>query len=439
MLKNSMSKQYTELMKLTANFRVLLTGTPLQNNLIELISLLSFMLPSVFAKNSDALQSIFKLKPSSSSLDASAALLSQQRIARAKAMMTPFVLRRRKIHVLKDLPKKVHQVEYCEMGPEQKTIYHEILQKQKDQIAARAKGELPANEGSNVLMQLRKAASHPLLFRRIYNDAKIKVMAKEIMKEEKYSTPEHTKEAILEDMEWMWDFTLHKLCLENPSISRFSLRNDEWMQAAKIEKLKGLLPEMKARGDRILLFSFFTMVLDILEVVLDTLGIQYMRLDGQTKVDERQDMIDQFHEEEDVTVFLLSTKAGMSPSWKIGLMVGGFGINLACANVVIIFDGSFNPHDDKQAEDRAHRVGQTRDVTVIRLVVKDTIEEQILHLADTKLALDQEMSETKVEDDEKAELAGEKFVARMLMGKNGEDTPATGSAVPSRVVTPAPP
>jgi len=120
-------------------------------------------------------------------------------------------------------------------------------------------------------------------------------------------------------------------------------------------------------------------------------------------------------------------------------MVGGFGINLACANVVIIFDGSFNPHDDKQAEDRAHRVGQTRDVTVIRLVVKDTIEEQILHLADTKLALDQEMSETKVEDDEKAELAGEKFVARMLMGKNGEDTPATGSAVPSRVVTPAPP
>ena len=82
-------------------------------------------------------------------------------------------------------------------------------------------------------------------------------------------------------------------------------------------------------------------------------------------------------------------------------------------------------------------MGQTRDVTVVRLVVKDTIEEQILHLADTKLALDQEMSETKVEDDEKAELAGEKFVARMLIGKNGEDTPAAGSAVPSRVVTPA--
>ena len=122
-------------------------------------------------------------------------------------------------------------------------------------------------------------------------------------------------------------------------------------------------------------------------------------------------------------------------------MVGGFGINLACANIVIIFDGSFNPHDDKQAEDRAHRVGQTRDVTVIRLVVKDTIEEHILHLANTKLALDQEMSQTSsnniVEDEEKAEREGEKFVARMLIGKNGEDTPNRGSAVPSRVVTPA--
>lgn len=163
-------------------------------------------------------------------------------------------------------------------------------------------------------MQLRKAASHPLLFRRLYDDAKIGNMATGIMKEEKYGTPEHSKEAILEDMSYMWDFTLHNLCLDHPSISKFALNNEEWMQAGKIDMLKRLLPEMKARGDRILLFSFFTMMLDILEQVLNSLGIQYMRLDGQTKVDERQDMIDQFHEEEDITVFLLSTKAGMFPS-----------------------------------------------------------------------------------------------------------------------------
>lgn len=164
-----------------------------------------------------------------------------------------------------------------------------------------------------MLMQLRKAASHPLLFRRIYDDGKIGVMAREIMKEDKFGTPEHSREAILEDMSYMWDFTLHKLCLEYPSISRFALAEDEWMQAGKIDMLKKLLPEMKARGDRVLLFSFFTMMLDILEVVLDSLGIAYMRLDGQTKVDERQDMIDQFHKEEDITVFLLSTKAGVFP------------------------------------------------------------------------------------------------------------------------------
>ena len=228
-------------------------------------------------------------------------------------MMTPFVLRRRKIHVLKDLPKKFHRVEYCEMHPSQRELYDDILQKQRDQIAARAAGDLSVTkDNNNVLMQLRKAASHPLLFRRIYNDKKIQSMSRDIMKEPKYSTPDHSQQLIMEDMSFMWDFTLHQLCLEYPAITKYALANNEWMDSGKVDLLKKMLPEMKARGDRILLFSGFTIVLDILEPVLDTLGIQYMRLDGQTKVDERQDMIDQFHEEEDITVFLLSTKAGTS-------------------------------------------------------------------------------------------------------------------------------
>jgi SWI/SNF-related matrix-associated actin-dependent regulator of chromatin subfamily A containing DEAD/H box 1 len=229
-------------------------------------------------------------------------------------MMTPFVLRRRKIHVLKDLPKKHHKIEYCEMRPEQRVIYEEIVAKQRDAIAARARGEVSGREGNNVLMQLRKAASHPLLFRRIFDDARIGKMSLGIMKEERYNTPEHTQEAIFEDMQYMWDFTLHKLCLDHPSIARFALQDEEWMVAGKVDALKRILPEAKARGDRVLLFSFFTMMLDILERVLDELGVQYMRLDGSTKVDERQEMIDQFHEEEDITVFLLSTKAGNNPS-----------------------------------------------------------------------------------------------------------------------------
>lgn len=147
---------------------------------------------------------------------------------------------------------------------------------------------------------------------------------------------------------------------------------------------------MKANGDRILIFSQFTQMLDILERVLNYMGITFVRLDGQTPVELRQPLIDKFYEETDITVFLLSTKAG------------GFGINLTCANTVIIYDLSFNPHDDKQAEDRAHRVGQTQDVRVIRLITKNTIEENILQLANTKLALDRSVS-----DDKEAEKADE--------------------------------
>src|SRR5580658_10498418 len=111
-------------------------------------------------------------------------------------------------------------------------------------------------------MELRKAASHSLLCRRIFDDARIGKMSLGIMKEERYNTPEHTQEAIFEDMQCMWDFTLHKLCLDHPSIARFALQDEEWMVAGKVDALKRILPEAKARGDRVLLFSFFTMMLD---------------------------------------------------------------------------------------------------------------------------------------------------------------------------------
>ena len=136
------------------------------------------------------------------------------------------------------------------------------------------------------------------------------------------------------------------------------------------------MKQYRANGDRVLVFSQFVQVLNILELVLETLDLRFFRLDGSTKVEERQSMIDEFYADESIAVFLLSTKAG------------GAGINLACANKVIIFDSSFNPQDDIQAENRAHRVGQTREVEVVRLISRGTIEEQIHRLGETKLALD---------------------------------------------------
>ncbi|KAG4302153.1 hypothetical protein PCANB_001463 [Pneumocystis canis] len=404
-LKNSLSERYKHLMNINANFRLLLTGTPLQNNLKELISLLFFILPKLFSENIEKLISVFKTKTINDS-NLESTLLSQQRIIRAKSMMTPFVLRRKKIHVLNDLPKKIQRVEFCEMNEEQQNIYNECISNQKKSIKTKNGGiesKIDEKKTFNIFMQLRKAANHPLLFRRTYNNNILKKIAKNIMKEPEYKNA--NQNYIYEDMQVMTDFELHQLCKKFPSIHSYALKGTPWMDSGKVQKLKDLLIENKKNGDKVLLFSQFVETLNILEEVLETLNIAFTRLDGRTSVDTRQDIIDQFADETDITVFLLSTKAG------------GFGINLSCANVVILYDGSFNPHDDRQAEDRAHRVGQTREVQVIRLVTKNTIEEYIQSLANTKLALDSRVSGL---DDEQIELKTEMLINHLFKNSHHE-------------------
>jgi len=269
------------------------------------------------------------------------------------------------------------------MTPAQKELYKLNEDRAKKALEDRENGIKADKEtnNTNLLMQLRKAAIHPLLFRRIYDDGTIRKMARNVMKEPQYCDGLHNEDYIREDMEVMNDFELNRLCgTFNRTLGKYKLQNEEWMDAGKVDELKRLLLEMRANGDRVLLFSQFTLVLDVLELVVNTLDLPFLRLDGSTNVQLRQDLIDQYHNEKDITVFLLSTKAG------------GFGINLACANKVIIFDSSFNPMDDLQAEDRAHRVGQTQTVEVVRLITRNTVEENILNLANTKLALDASLS-----------------------------------------------
>lgn len=416
-LKNSKSAGYVELMRIPAQFRLLLTGTPLQNNLTELASLLGFILPSVFREHSQDLEYIFSHKAKTTD-ESHAALLSTQRIARAKSMMTPFVLRRKKHQVLKHLPSKTRRVEYCELSESQSEIYESEKAKALRIISDRAAGKKTGNDTANILMALRKASIHPLLFRRLYSDKVISKMSKACLGEEEYQ--DSNVDLVYEDMTVMTDFELHGFCEKHPvTMSNFILQNNEWMDSGKVRTLCNLLTRFKDQRDRVLVFSQFVMVMNILEAVLESLSIRFFRLDGQTKIDERQDMIDQFYKEEDITVFLLSTKAG------------GAGINLACANKVVIFDSSFNPQDDIQAENRAHRVGQVREVEVIRLVTKGTVEEQIHALGETKLALDDRVAgDSAVTDDvdnKKAEKQGAKVVEEMVLkqlkgekGKIGE-------------------
>lgn len=191
----------------------------------------------------------------------------------------------------------------------------------------------------------------------------------------------------------------------------FLLKNDEWMESGKVTKLTSLLRTYKENGDRVLVFSQFTMVMDILEAVMETEETSFFRLDGSTDMNQRQPMIDQFSEDPDITAFLLSTKAG------------GAGINLAAANKIIIFDSSFNPQEDIQAENRAHRVGQKREVEVVRLVTKNSIEEKIHALGETKLALDDRVAGVGADevDDQKAQKQGAKIIEDMMIGEIEED------------------
>ncbi|KAK4512595.1 uncharacterized protein ATC70_003298 [Mucor velutinosus] len=415
MVKNCTSARYKSLMGIKTPFRLLLTGTPLQNNLQELVSLLTFIMPDTFAQHEEDIRSIFKIRKSqtndtknselgTAADETSIQVLAKERISRAKRMMTPFVLRRKKENVLKDLPRKEQIIEHCDMTENQAKLYNHIIEQTKKKyqemqttaaevaeqqpLVVEKKTDMQAQfeDMSNVVIHLRKAADHPLMFRNVYTDDMLRDMAKELHKDVKYW--DSNLEYMYEDFTVMSDFEIDRFCREEKRIQRYSLKNQEWMDSGKIERLKVLLPKFKKEGNKVLIFSQFTKMLDILELVMETIDISFLRLDGETKVMERQSLIDEFNDNADINVFLLSTKAG------------GFGINLTSANIVILYDIDFNPQNDKQAEDRAHRVGQTKDVIIHKLICSDTIEEYILKMANMKLRLDKNMSSA---DDEMLE------------------------------------
>ncbi len=136
-----------------------------------------------------------------------------------------------------------------------------------------------------------------------------------------------------------------------------------------------MVPTLIADGHRILIFSQWTRLLDLLELLMQDIGLMYLRLDGSTAVRERQVLIDEFNANTDIPVFLLSTKAG------------GLGINLTAADTVIMHDLDFNPENDKQAQDRCHRIGQVKQVTVYKLVCTDSVDEDIFNMGERKSKL----------------------------------------------------
>ncbi|XP_035180954.1 SWI/SNF-related matrix-associated actin-dependent regulator of chromatin subfamily A containing DEAD/H box 1-like isoform X2 [Oxyura jamaicensis] len=373
MLKNMSSVRYQHLMRINAKSRLLLTGTPVQNNLLELMSLLNFVMPHMFSSRASEIRRMFSSKIKSTEEQS---MYEQDRIAHAKQIIKPFILRRVKDEVLKQLPPKKDHIELCAMSEKQEQLYCDLVNKLKKSI----NGNEKKSDMGNVMMQLRKMANHPLLHRQYYTNDKLRTMSTLMLKERTHF--DANPDLIFEDMTVMTDFELHLLCKQYPHVNDFKLDMDQILDSGKFRALERILSDLKAKGDRVVLFSQFTMMLDILEVFLKHWQHTYIRLDGKTHISDRIHLIDQFNTDMGIFVFLMSTKAG------------GLGINLTSANAVILHDIDCNPYNDKQAEDRCHRVGQTREVKVIKLISKGTVEESMLKISQQKLKLEQDMTAT---------------------------------------------
>ncbi|XP_071455497.1 SWI/SNF-related matrix-associated actin-dependent regulator of chromatin subfamily A containing DEAD/H box 1 homolog [Hetaerina americana] len=442
MLKNMATQRYGTLIKVKGNHRILLTGTPLQNNLVELMSLLVFVMPGIFAGKKDHLKQLFSMYPRQStsnnitSTSRDESKFEREQVRRAKEIMRPFFLRRLKQDVLQDLPSKTEKVIYVPLVESQKGQYDNLIgqyskdaeeivshldeeqdingdlddekppQKRKRQEQSGKKDKGSVASGMSVMMQLRKLANHPLLVRNIYSDEIVREMAVKLQKDSAYN--ETNLNYIIEDLSILCDYELHRLCLGYRSILDHKLDKQSILTSGKFQKFDELFPTLRSEGHRVLIFSQFIMMMDLIGDYLACNGLRFLRLDGSTPVSERQTLIDTYNADEEIFAFILSTRAG------------GMGINLTAADTVIIHDLDFNPYNDKQAEDRCHRVGQQKDVTIIRLIGKDTIEEGIYQIAQEKLNLEREVT-TNDEGTENVSEGKKEGILRLLKQVLGHD------------------
>ena len=306
-IKNNNTKNAMSLKELKGEVRFALTGTPIENSLAELWSIFDFVMPG-YLYSYRKFKEIFE-SPIIKENDDMA-------MRKLQSMVAPFILRRTKAEVLKELPEKTVSVMYNEMEEAQSKVYSAYLLSAKKEVKEEL--EKSNNEISNMkilalITRLRQIACHPSLF--------------------------------LEDYD---------------------------KDSSKVNQCIEIVKEAVDSGHKMLIFSSFTSIFDILERELEENGIKYFKLTGKTKVDARVEMVDEFNKSEEIPVFLVSLKAG------------GTGLNLIGADMVIHFDPWWNLSQENQATDRAYRIGQRNNVQVFKLITKGTIEEKIQELQDRK-------------------------------------------------------
>lgn len=301
-VKNPRSKVYRALKAVRANTRIIMTGTPLENNIQEFWGLMKIVNPTKLSYK-----------------NAMNGLSEEQIVEKVRRLTSPFLLRRYKKDVLDDLPEKEEQIIYCSFDYKQRKLYDKMLESIQHEITRKAdRFEIKSNSIIlSGLLYLQEVCCHPRLIPREYND---------------------------------------EGCFES----------------AKLEQLLLMIEELYSTGHKIVVFSRFTRMLDIINKELIKQHYELFYLDGETK--NRQSVVDEFETNKE-GVFLVSLKAG------------GVGLNLVSADTAIIYDPWWNPAVEKQAEDRLYRIGQKNRVTIFKLIAADTIEEKVQILQEKKKKL----------------------------------------------------
>ncbi|MFK7969256.1 MAG: DEAD/DEAH box helicase [Bacteroidia bacterium] len=313
-IKNPGSKTAKAVRKLTARHRLGLSGTPVENTIMDLWSQMAFLNPGLLG--GETFFKKFYVQPIEKQQDKA----KQQKLQR---IIYPFILRRKKQEVEKELPPKVEQLHYCGMQPVQEERYEQILSEYRNYFldlmntGAYGKNKINMLVG---LQRLRQLAIHPKL-----------------MEPEAFE---------LED-------------------------------SGKYQEMKRLLHQVISKGAKVLVFSQFVKMLELVRNDLDEEGISYCYLDGSTR--DRQKQVDTFQTDESIPVFLISLKAG------------GVGLNLTAAEYVFLLDPWWNPAVEHQAVDRSHRIGQKKTVFYYKFITENTIEEKILKLQQKKSRLSEDL------------------------------------------------
>ena len=307
-IKNAESMTAQSVKQLNCKHKLALSGTPIENKLEELWSIFDFLMPGFLFDKSE-----FNYRYVTPIMEREDKTVEK----RLKSQIYPFILRRMKRDVAKDLPDKIENVAYCELTPEQKDFYLEVMDSTREELfkSIEEKGiEKSRMSIFSALLRLRQICCHP----RLYDKENVKGIK----------------------------------------------------QSGKFEQLKVMLEEIIAEKHRVLLFSQFVDMLDIIKEWLTKEGIKHEYLTGSTK--DRQEVVERFNSDPTIPIFLISLKAG------------GTGLNLTGADYVIHYDPWWNPAVEDQATDRAYRIGQTKKVFVYRMITKGTVEEKIQKLKSRK-------------------------------------------------------